>query len=191
MENALLLIDLQKDFLSRSGRLPVEISQVPPLLEAVNHAIEEAKAEGAQVIAIGNAFRRWDPANIFRRFAAIEGGAGTALDERIAQQDALFFRKWAGSAFCNEALDLWLKKNGVKNLKVAGVYANGCVAATVKDAIKRGYHVTVLEDAVAARSERARQKGLESCRRRGAELERVKSVVGQGQPHRASVTDAL
>jgi nicotinamidase-related amidase len=43
----------------------------------------------------------------------------------------------------------FLRTNGVKDLYVLGVFAEGCVRSTAVDAVKRGYTVHVVADAVA------------------------------------------
>src|SRR5450432_320576 len=62
---ALLVVDMQVDFLDEKGRLPVDRTCVPHLVEHVNAAIAEAQARGALVVHVGNEFPRGNIANIF------------------------------------------------------------------------------------------------------------------------------
>ena len=57
VRRALLLIDFQRDFLEPSGRLPIARNHVAPVPSAAARAIDEAKAAGDLVVAIGNEFR--------------------------------------------------------------------------------------------------------------------------------------
>jgi nicotinamidase-related amidase len=167
-KRALLLIDFQRDFLTASGRLPVAAGQVQPVIDAANRATARARADGAAVIAIGNEFRRRDwLGNLLRRFAALAGSDGARWDERVPRAGARYVAKWRGSAFCNPELDRLLRSENVGELELAGLYAGACVSATARDALKRGYRVAVLADAVADRSDAARSRALQRLERRG------------------------
>jgi nicotinamidase-related amidase len=58
--------------------------------------------------------------------------------------------KIAYSAFYNTRLEWLLRRLGITRLIVAGIVTNGGVAATVRDAAVRDFHVTLLEDGCAA-----------------------------------------
>jgi len=165
---ALLLIDFQRDFLCDDGRMPVDADQREPVVAAANRAA--AKAHGDAVIAIGNEFRRGDWTNLFRRFAALAGSEGARWDERVAIDGAPYFAKWRGSAFCNPDLAVYLRGLGVEEIALAGVYAGGCVSATARDALARGFRVTVLSDAVADRNGAARARALKRLKHAGATI---------------------
>jgi nicotinamidase-related amidase len=167
-KRALLLIDFQRDFLAASGRLPVAADQVQPVIDAANRAAARARAEGTAVIAIGNEFLRRDwVGNLLRRFAALAGSDGARWDERVPREGARYFAKWRGSAFCNPELDRFLRSENVGELELAGLYAGACISATARDALKRGYRVAVLADAVADRNDAARGRALRRLERRG------------------------
>ena len=167
---ALLLIDFQCDFLRSDGRMPVSADQREPVVAAAHRAVAAAKARGDAVIAIGNAFRRGDWGNLFRRFAAMAGSDGARWDERVETAGAACFVKWRGSAFCNPDLETRLRELGVSELALAGLYAGACVSATARDALRLGYRVSVLADAVADRSDGARRRALARLARAGATI---------------------
>jgi len=151
--------------------MPVAAKQVGPLIDAANRAVLKARAEGASVIAIGNEFRRGDwLANLFRRFAALAGSDGARWDERVPREGARYFAKWRGSAFCNADLDRFLRDENVGDVDLAGLYASACVSATARDALKRGYRVAVLSDAVADRSDAVRDRALRRLERSGVAI---------------------
>ena len=60
LRRALLLIDFQYDFLADDGRMPVDRSQVQPVVEAARAAIARAQGAGNVIIKIGNEFRPSD-----------------------------------------------------------------------------------------------------------------------------------
>ena len=170
-KRALLLIDFQRDFLTDRGRMPVAASQVQPVIDAANRAAARARAEGVEVVAIGNEFLRRDwVGNLLRRFAALACSDGARWDERVPREGARYFAKWRGSAFCNPELDRFLRSENVGELDLAGLYAGACVSATARDALKRGYRVAVLADAVADRSDAARSRALRRLERHGVSV---------------------
>jgi nicotinamidase-related amidase len=159
-KSALLLIDFQCDFLSPKGRKPVDQTQVRPVLEAAARAIEDFRSSGLPIVAVGNEFRRFDPLNIFRRFASIEGSPGCAWDERLPLTGVQYFPKWGGSAFGNPALEPWLRERGVDELVLTGLYAQFCVSETAKAALKRGFRVSTIDDAIACADDRTKARSL-------------------------------
>jgi nicotinamidase-related amidase len=167
--SAVLLIDLQVDFLRAEGRLPVAQSAVPPLLECVEAVVAEAHEVGVPVVHIVNAYPRWSIGNLFRKFAAIEDSPGAAIDERVPRSDAdPVFTKARSDAFSNPELDSWIREHGIERLLVLGVYADACVRRTVEGALARGIAVTVPRDGVASRSAAAVDRGLRAITRVGA-----------------------
>jgi len=74
------------------------------------------------------------------------------------------------SAFSNPDLDSLLRARGVQVLYVLGVFAEGCVRATVLDAVQRGYTVRVLEEAVASNAGWKKRFALWAMKRGGADI---------------------
>ena len=176
---ALLVLDFQVDFLQPGGRLPVAQDQVPGMLEAANRVIRAADARAMEVVYIGNEFDRWDlPANWFRNNAAVRGQPGARLDDRLIVINDHYFPKRRGNAFSNPRLGEFLQSRKVRHVILAGVYANACVQFTAVAALRRGYRVTVLSDAVAAANDRKRGAALQRMQRRGVEVADSTSVVG-------------
>ena len=175
---ALLVLDFQVDFLQPGGRLPVAQDQVPGMLEATNQVIRAAEARGMEVIYIGNEFSRWNlPANWFRNNAAVRDQPWARLDERVIVINDQYFPKRRGNAFSNPRLGEFLQTRRVRHVILAGVFANACVHFTAMGALRRGYRVTVLSDAVAATNAGKRDAALQRMHRRGVEIANSSSVV--------------
>jgi nicotinamidase/pyrazinamidase len=77
-----------------------------------------------------------------------------------------------GTTADGEALDAFLKKNGITDLYVGGLATDYCVRATVLDARRLGYNVSVLRDAVAAVNVNPDDgdRALDDMKRAGAEI---------------------
>ena len=152
MRPALLLVDLQNDFLQRPGLLP----GVDELLPSVIDILAAARAAGmpiahvrTRVLADGSdCMPHWRGAGILECVAGTPGEmAPPALAAR--EHEAVFYKRFF-SGFGNPDLESWLRQEAVTELWVAGVYTHGCVRATVLDAYERGYQVTVVADAIAS-----------------------------------------
>jgi nicotinamidase-related amidase len=110
-------------------------------------------------------------ANFFRNQAAITGTKGAALDDLIQGASAYkTFSKSSSSAFTNRDLHPFLQSQGITDLYILGVFAEGCVRATVADARKLGYPVTVIADAIATNAPWKKRLALWSMTRSGASV---------------------
>src|SRR5579864_8527350 len=115
---ALLVLDLQRDFLEDDGRMRIARAQVEPLLAATNATIDAAAASGVPVIYIVNRYPRSHRLlNFFRGGAAVEGTRGAELDPRVhVAPGAAVVAKWSNDAFSNPELGALLEQRGVKRL---------------------------------------------------------------------------
>ena len=179
---ALILLDFQRDFLADDGRMPVARHHVAPVLAAARRATDRAQRRGDLVVKVGNEFRRRDVVgNLLRRRAAVAGSAGTAWDDRIDLDGALYVPKSAGSAFTNPTLAAVLDAHGVRHVTIAGLFAKGCVRATAEAGLGRGLTVEVLGDAVACSSDRSRDRALARLAHRGVRVTAVGHVTADGR----------
>jgi nicotinamidase-related amidase len=172
-QTAVLLMDLQRDFLGSPGsRLPVNPEGAASVLRTANAILTKRALESAIPLLIVNQF----PAsarigNFFRKGAAIAGTRGAELDPRVcATGSVTVIAKSSPSAFSNPELQSYLQTHGVKELYVIGVFAEGCVRATVLDARRLGYKVNVIADAVASNASWKKRFALWAMGRSGANL---------------------
>lgn len=135
--------------------------------------------QSPRVVYIGNEFSRWDiPANWFRRNASIRGGSGARLDDRLMVINHRYFPKERADAFSNPRLGEFLHSRNVQHVILAGVYADACVRSTARGALKGGYRVSVLSDAVAAASHERRVAALRKMQRRGVAIVDSRTLLG-------------
>jgi len=142
---ALLLIDLQKDYLDGS---------VPGTAEAmacINQRIERAKSSGFPVIAIRHGWQTSSTRVMARLLLGGKGIAwnrGTELDPTIEAAAAAVVAKRVQDAFENAELDRLLAKLQVGRLELAGLDGCYCVAKTALGALNRKFTVVVLRRCV-------------------------------------------
>jgi maleamate amidohydrolase len=171
MDVAILVLDIQKGFISDNARMPVAKHQIEPMLEKVNRIIEKADSIGIPVVYVGNEFEpKQFIANFFTKNSALKGSEGSELDERLLKVNNHYYAKNKSNAFSNSELVSYLKANEVKNLVIVGLFAEGCVAATAIDSIRRKFTVTVVGDAVASVNDSKREKSLKYLGTKGVAI---------------------
>ena len=168
---ALLVIDIQNDFTGDYAKMPVNALQASQMIDNLNKLIDETDTEKRDILYIGNEYDRWDVLNVFRNYAAIKGTEGTQLDKRLRVVNNTYFSKNKGNAFSNQELDKYLKTKNINELWISGLYAEACIYATVKGALKRNYKVIVLSDCIATKSDEKRDKIIKKYKKIGAEVQ--------------------
>ena len=158
LNDALLIVDVQRDFLPGGNLAVPDGDAVIPVL---NGYIERARQAGLPVYAS----RDWHPANHCSFKArgglwsphCVRDTAGAAFAPELAlPADAIIVSKAtredadAYSAFGGTALAAQLRERGVKRLLVGGLATDYCVLNTVRDALKEGFEVILLADAIRA-----------------------------------------
>lgn len=165
---ALLVMDMQRDFLAADARMPIAPEQVEPLLETVNELIERSAREGVLVVYIRNRFDRGDPGNLFRNGAAVRGSEGAELDPRLLVVEGPVLDKKAPDAFSNRELDDLLAAARVNDVTITGVFADQCCYYTALAALNRGYAVRYHAGAVGAANAGNIAKAAASLEKKGA-----------------------
>jgi nicotinamidase/pyrazinamidase len=198
-ENALLVIDVQNDFCP-GGALPVpEGDRVVPVLNAY---IERFRAAKAPIFAT----RDWHPAvtTHFKEHGGlwpphcVQGTPGAAYHPDLLlppetiivtkgdAPDADAYSGFQGHTDDGRPLAEVLRERGIRHLYVGGLATDYCVRASVLDALRAGFHVTLLEDAIRGvdvqpgDSERA----IEEMRAAGADVARLETLTLDAAPAR-------
>jgi nicotinamidase-related amidase len=161
---ALILGDLQNDFLHRDGaygHAGVSSPAIAALPAKLAPLVGAARARGVLVVAtlftlvpgrggepiISPHLRALRPFLKAGDFAP--GAWGQKLIDALAPAD-VYVEKIAYSAFHASRLEWVLRKCGVEHLWFTGIVTNGGVASTVRDAHVRDFGCTVIEDGCAA-----------------------------------------
>ena len=176
---ALLLVDLQTDFLhpngayGRAGQTSEPAAALPARLAPLAKAIRE---RGGMVVAtlftlppgrggeplISPHLMQLRP--FLKKGDFVPGSWGQAFVDELAPHVDSAVEKIAFSAFYMSRLEHVLRKCGIERLIAAGIVTNGGVASTVRDAHVRDFDVTVLEDGCAAFSSQVHNAAIEGLR---------------------------
>ncbi|MDT8453514.1 MAG: nicotinamidase [Gammaproteobacteria bacterium] len=178
--DALLIVDVQNDFLSE-GKLAVpDGDEVVP---ALNRYIQAFTRHDLPVYAT----RDWHPENhcSFRpqggqwpsHCVANTRGAEFADDLALPENTTIISKatradKDAYSGFDNTDLDTHLKNDHITTIYIGGLATDYCVLNTVKDALKNGYRVYLLTDAIRAINAQPGdgERAINEMQQAGAEL---------------------
>jgi nicotinamidase-related amidase len=177
-ETALLICDLQNDFLhpdgayGRAGQSAPAIAALPARVAPLAQAL---RAKGGWIASthftlvpgrggepfISEHLRVLRP--FLRKGDFAPGGWGHAIVGELAPVD-LAVEKVGYDAFYQTRLEWVLRKAGIRHLLVCGIVTNGGVASTVRGAHVRDFEVTLLEDGCAAFSEEVHRTAVAALR---------------------------
>ncbi|OUM01550.1 cysteine hydrolase family protein [Variovorax sp. JS1663] len=178
-KTALVIIDLQNDFLdpqgayARGGDANPAAAPLPARAAGVARAL---KAAGGMVAA--SQFTLWPDAAgepmvsphllalrpFLRKGDFAPGSWGQANVDALAGLVDVAVCKVAYSAFFHTQLDWVLRRAGIDTVAVCGIVTNGGVASTVRDAHMRDYRTLVLADGCAAFGEERHRTSLADMR---------------------------
>lgn len=175
---ALLLVDLQNDFLhpqgayARGGQSNAAIAALPARLKPLADVVRQGGGLVAATLFTLVPGRGGEPIiaphvktlrPFLRRGDFAPGSFGQQLIDDLAPADVAI-EKIAYSAFYMSRLEWVLHKCGIDRLYVAGIVTNGGVASTVRDAHVREFACTVLDDGCAAFTAELHRAAIEGLR---------------------------
>jgi acyl-CoA reductase-like NAD-dependent aldehyde dehydrogenase/nicotinamidase-related amidase len=150
MRPALLLVDLQNDYLAAPGLTPCR----GILVERAAALLAGFRAASLPVFHTWTTVRRESDSRMphWRRkqlWACVEGTAGHAPAPGLepAAAEGVLHRSFY-SPFVGDDFERALRSSGVDTLCIAGVHLHACVRASAVDAYQRGLEVWIAQDAV-------------------------------------------
>lgn len=169
---ALLVIDMQRDFLDPRGyaaQAGLDVARLRAVIPPVRRLLAAARAAGIAVVHTREGHRPdlsdCPPAKLARSIAAgapigatgplgrllVRGEAGHDIVEELRPVDGeAVIDKPGYSAFHATSLDDWLRGRGITHVVLCGVTTEVCVHSTLRAAVDHGYRATLVADACAA-----------------------------------------
>ncbi len=161
-KTALILIDLQNDFLDPEGaygKTGVDIGHMRAIIEPVRSLVAFCRAHGIEIVVTEYACRgRRDGGPVFDKRPALREDGGRGLREGTwgvetipelgvgaAKGDWLIRRKRM-SAFYATSLEQLLRDLGKSTILIAGVVTGSCCESTARDASFRNFDAIMVAD---------------------------------------------
>lgn len=147
MKSALLVIDVQKEFI-------IDIFNRQKIICQIKKLIDFFKKRKWLVIFIQD-FHSSKKDKEFEKWGchALKGTKGVEyIDELKPGKKNLVIKKKRYSAFFDTKLNKILRKNKIFKIFLVGIYTDFCVLATALDAYMRDYDVFVIADATGTKS---------------------------------------
>ena len=146
MKQALLVVDAQNEF-SATGKRPVP--NHARALAAIKTQVDRARRAGTPIAWVRHHNRPTEsPAFVPHSWgAAFSPGLGPVTGfgpERVFEKDVY-------GAFTGTGVQEWLQSLGVSAVLIVGFYAHMCLSTSAREALVRGYEVSVDPDATGAR----------------------------------------
>ena len=175
-DRALILIDMQNDFLNEQGaysRAGVTSENLAKLPEQLAPVVNKYRDKGFYIISthftlvpskngeplISEHLKKLRP--FLTKGDFVSGSFGHGLIDELGPSDVVI-EKIAYSAFYMTRLEWVLEYLKIKDLVFGGIVTNGGVSSTVRDAHVRGYNCTVLSDGCAAFDNNVHQVSIQA-----------------------------
>ena len=178
---ALLIVDVQNDFCPGGALAAPGGAAIVP---ALNRHIADARSRDMAVYASRDwhpaqttHFNTWPPHCVQRTHGAefhpsLELPPDATIISKGDVTDREGYSAFDGHTSQGQALDDDLRRRGIDQLFVGGIATDYCVKETVVDAVKHGFHVTVLRDAITGIDKQPgdSQRALDEMRAVGATI---------------------
>ncbi|WP_078429187.1 cysteine hydrolase family protein [Alkalihalobacterium alkalinitrilicum] len=161
-KQALLVIDMQNDFVSKDGAFAqagFEVERLQRIEKTICRMVKTARLKNIPVIFIGMQHTDENDGNgawAFRRKAMKHpnscrqgtwGGKWYGMLQPLPSDKVIWKHRYSG--FVNTSLHELLQQLGVETCVLTGINTNTCVESTARDAHHLDYHVVLVEDATA------------------------------------------
>lgn len=146
---ALIVVDMQNDFVSPGGTLVVpDAAGTVPVIAAL---LEQARTAGAHLVFSQDTHGDGDPEwQIWPEHTREESWGWKIVDDLAPREGELLVRKVRYDAFYGTQLDHFLRLWGVQTVIVCGTVANICVHYTAASAALRWYNIIIPRDCTSA-----------------------------------------
>ena len=169
---ALLLIDVQNGTCGAaqaeaSPEIGAAVARVIPNIARLLAAFRSGKLEVIYTV-IENQTQDGRDRSLDYKLSGFDIAKGSweaqVIGEVAPQGDELVLPKTSSSAFNSTNLDYLLRNIGIEDVFVAGFLTDQCIDHAVKDGADRGYYMTCVADACAARTDARHEAALECFR---------------------------
>ena len=168
VKQALMVIDIQEGTTGSYSDDEYYQMRSDEIIQTLNLLADSSAQSGVPVIYIKSVIHNV-LINILNDTYAPES-PGSRLDERLHVVSENVFSKDKADAFSNSALDTFLINNHINKLVLTGLDLSGCVNSTLLAAVNRNYTISLISDALLAKSDSLTVVRLDELARNGFEI---------------------
>lgn len=159
---AVVVMDIQKHFMEKK----INNSEAEELIMNINKFQESIKGK-AHMLYVQSILT---VLSISKRGIDIDTLDGLNLDNRLVLKTENIYKKDKANAFTSDNFVEYLNKKEIGTLYIVGVMAEHCVYKTAYNALKRGYKVILVKDAIQGRNKQSMNKIFEKLKNKGAKV---------------------
>lgn len=189
MRSALLIIDMQNDFVLEGK--PLQVSRASTIIPRIRGVLDYFRSCRLPVFHVVRIHRPdGSDVEIMRQEIfiktpfAVEGSHGAAvIDELVPLPGEYLLPKIRMSAFIGTGLDLTLRTIGIDSVIITGIQTPNCIRTTVFDALAYNYHTCLVVDATAAQTDEVHEQNVRDMKNIGARMimsEEVPDFLNEG-----------
>ena len=142
---ALIVVDVQNEFSARGLR---PVPNHGAVLDRIHAHVERARQKGWPIAWV----RHYNKPHESRAF--VPGTWGAEFSPGMGPEPGFgperIFEKDVYGAFTGTGLEAWLRSNDVSQVLIVGFYAHGCISTSAREALVRGFDVSVDANATGA-----------------------------------------
>ena len=181
---ALFVIDMQRDFCAENGymhRLGVDPTRLGRPVEPIRRVLGAARRCGLHIVHTREGYapdlhdlQRWKVSGAANQAIGSQGPLGRALirgengwdfiDELAPEPGEAVWDKASYGVFATTGIGEDLRTRGITGAILTGVTTDCCITSCLREALDRGIDCMVVEDCVAAASERRHDAALDIIR---------------------------
>jgi len=183
MKTALMIMDMQKDFIHPKGSLQVKGGK--KIVLRVKRALEASRKAGLPVFHIKR-IHRADGMDVekfryemFKKMPyAVEKTEGSEIIEELRPKEGeIVLPKTRFSAFFHTNLDAILRRMGLARIVLVGIQSPNCIRATAVDALALDYDVVLLTDAIGSKTKKVHDSNMRDMRVMGMQVMTVDDFI--------------
>ncbi len=151
MKAALLLVDLQADFLAATGLQPA----AERLIDRASALVETCRRQPVPVMHIWTTIHRGDDRRLPHwkktgRWWCVDGTSGHKPPASLMPKESeIVVQKSGFNGFASGELEAALRRLGCDTVMLTGMHLHTCVRTAAAESLERGLQVVIVEDAVA------------------------------------------
>ncbi len=167
MNKALLVIDVQKDYLGNKRDKERFCFENPEkLIQNINNTIAEYSEKGWYIIYIAEILPNLFLNRIIFGFS-IRGTEGAKFVDNLNIVSDYYYEKQLGNSFTNKNLCRFIKDKKIDEIVLCGIDEASCVGATAKGGLKLSLNVSFIKNSIGTTNQEKAKSQRDKLKKRG------------------------